>query len=654
MQRNLFYYQLFALLMIFPSVVKSQKITTDSIYSSYQRLIAGDANLFEIADWKQKRKQLITEKTESLSPTVKKGFIAKGERVLKQQWTLLSATDFLEFTRTGNRANFEKKYKARREMLKDLVIAESLEKKGRFVPMITDGVWLICEESTWSLPATLNVDQDGFGLPEVYNPIVDLCVAQTSVLLSWTKFLLSNELSKVNSKLIPRIDYEINTRALKPFLNRNDLWWMGFTGRKPNNWNIYCNYYMLVTALLSSDDQKLNQQVIAKTIKSAQFFLAHYANDGGCDEGPSYWNMAGGTFGMFVKTLSDISGNKMDFSKHQKIHNMGAYIHKVHIDSNYFVNFADAATIVSIDPVKVFNYGTMFNDQKLKAFGAYFFQQNWDKNKSMQSDEINVFFSNLELADQLLKQKPGIPLPPNSWLPDLQVLTSRQLDGNAKGLFFGAKGGHNAESHNHNDVGNFVLYLDGKPVIIDIGVGTYTKDTFNENRWEIWNIRSLWHNLPLINGIEQRNGLLFNAKQVNLSSTSNSENFTLDISTAYPAEAEVNRWTRNFTLDRSNQSLILKENYELKKWLQPTELSFISHLPVSKVKEGVLRFDNPHSKRSVELHYNPSQLSFSIETKEQTDPKLIGLWGKELRRVILKTKDKKLADQLQLRFSISE
>ncbi|RZM02089.1 MAG: heparinase, partial [Pedobacter sp.] len=380
----------------------------------------------------------------------------------------------------------------------------------------------------------------------------------------------ADELDKVNNKIVPRMNYEIDSRALRPFLKRNDLWWMGFTGRRPNNWNIYCNYYMLVTALLSGEDQKQNQQVVDKSIRSAQYFLAAYPSDGGCDEGPSYWNMAGGTFGMFVKTLSDVSGNKLDFSAHQKIHNMGSYIHKVHIDSNYFVNFADASTLVSVDPAKVMAYGTMFNDPKLKAFAAYFFQQNWYKYKTVQADEINVFFHNLESAAILLAQQPNTPLPANSWLPDLQILTSRQSAGSSKGLFFAAKGGHNAESHNHNDVGNFVLYLDGKPVVIDIGVGTYTKDTFNENRWLIWNIRSLWHNCPLVNGIEQKNGAQFKAQKVSTTSGRQLEQFSLDLSKAYPPEAQVSQWLRNFEFDRRTQSLTITESYQLDKWLGPS------------------------------------------------------------------------------------
>ncbi len=64
-----------------------------------------------------------------------------------------------------------------------------------------------------------------------------------------------------------------------------------------------------------------------------------------------------------------------------------------------------------------------------------------------------------------------------------------------------AKGGFNNESHNHNDVGTFSLYVNTIPVILDAGVGTYAKQTFGKDRYTIWTMQSNYHNLPMINGI---------------------------------------------------------------------------------------------------------------------------------------------------------
>lgn len=48
----------------------------------------------------------------------------------------------------------------------------------------------------------------------------------------------------------------------------------------------------------------------------------------------------------------------------------------------------------------------------------------------------------------------------------------------AWGVVFLAKGGHNDEEHNHNDVGSFSIALDGDPLVVDAGVNTHTAQTF--------------------------------------------------------------------------------------------------------------------------------------------------------------------------------
>lgn len=85
----------------------------------------------------------------------------------------------------------------------------------------------------------------------------------------------------------------------------------------------------------------------------------------------------------------------------------------------------------------------------------------------------------------------------------------------SEGLYLAAKGGHNAESHNHNDVGNFIVYADGYPAISDVGVETYTAKTFSAQRYDIWTMQSAFHNLPIINGFMQKNGGNFKAAAVN-------------------------------------------------------------------------------------------------------------------------------------------
>ena len=80
--------------------------------------------------------------------------------------------------------------------------------------------------------------------------------------------------------------------------------------------------------------------------------------------------------------------------------------------------------------------------------------------------------------------------PLQHYLSGIEVLTARSAADTTKGLFLAAKGGHNGESHNHNDVGNYIIYVNGDAAICDAGVETYSRKTFSEERYTIWAMQS--------------------------------------------------------------------------------------------------------------------------------------------------------------------
>jgi len=131
-------------------------------------------------------------------------------------------------------------------------------------------------------------------------------------------------------------------------------------------------------------------------------------------------------------------------------------------------------------------------------------------------------------------------------------MVAREKEGSTKGLYLAAKGGHNAESHNHNDVGSCIIFVDGLPGVIDIGVETYTKKTFSSQRYEIWTMQSQYHNLPTINGKMQQPGREYCASNVLYSMAEESVTFSLDIQNAYPEETGVKFYNRTYRMYRGN------------------------------------------------------------------------------------------------------
>jgi hypothetical protein len=194
------------------------------------------------------------------------------------------------------------------------------------------------------------------------------------------------------------------------------------------------------------------------------------------------------------------------------------------------------------------------------------------------------------------------------------------------------------ESHNHNDVGNFVLYVDGMPAIIDIGSGTYTAQTFSKDRYKIWNMQSQWHNTPTINGVQQHDGPAYVSHNVKFTKSANGGEFEADIAGAYPKEANVKSWIRKFTFDRTANTLSLKETFELSKFVEPFKVHFITILDETHTTDGQITLKDKNV--SLYMHFDPKLFDVQSEQHKTNDSHLTHSWGDHVNRVTLVSKQK--------------
>src|SRR5262249_6996608 len=140
---------------------------------------------------------------------------------------------------------------------------------------------------------------------------------------------------------------------------------------------------------------------------------------------------------------------------------MGRYLYRMHIGGPWYVNFADGSAKATPESDLVYRYGKRIGDPALMAQGAYSrqFLPDQEARRTDTARRLAAIFNatDLDAADATP------PLIREAWLPGVEVLTARERAGSADGLFLAAKGGHNAESHNHNDIGSFIVALDGAP-----------------------------------------------------------------------------------------------------------------------------------------------------------------------------------------------
>ena len=547
---------------------------------------------------------------------MRQSYVRYGEQYLGKSWTVLPWTVFAENKINGNRVNYEKLCFEKRRQLAALVMAEIMEGKGRFISDIIDGIGSFCEETWWGIPAHYSK-----AIPQAELQEVDLFNAETASLIAWTRYMLEKQFNRFSPDLCNRIDHEMERRLFDPAV-RGNYWWK----TAGMNWNPWICSNWLTCVLICEKNEVRKTEAIAQIRKATQAFIDAYPEDGGCDEGPGYWDRAAASMFEVMRLLPDFSDNDT------KIKNMAAYAYKTYIGNDYCVNFADAHENKAVQQVNiVYPFGLWLGDKTMREFGAYLGRQKdildnpaalYDKSGNFPTLGRELMF--LHHIRDFMAEQPHEPSLKDVWLPNLQMMTARR--GN---LFVAMKGGHNGESHNHNDVGSFIVYANNEPLFIDPGVGEYTAKTFGKDRYDIWTMQSQYHNLPQINGVDQKDGRQYAAKVF----SHKDGQLCLDIAGAYPAEAKVKTWKR--TVSSAKSGITITEEYQLADYSRPTRLMFIT----------------PDPDALSHIHYDAHQLSASVEDiSHQLDPLLQGIWGSKMYRIILTVKSTKTSNKI--RYSI--
>ncbi len=569
-----------------------------------------------------------------LPEAARKAQVQRAESNIGQPWPELPATLYLEFATVGNRSNYEAPYFERRKRLADLVLAECMEGRGRFTDEIVNGLWLIMEETSWVIPAHAGMQKAGVGLPDITEPVVDLFSAETAALVAWTVYLLGDELSKVSPLITSRCRMEVEQRVLTPCLERDDFWWMGFGTDHINNWNPWVNSNWLASLLLMENDPRRRVAAVAKILRSLDRFIGSYHDDGGCDEGPSYWGRAGASLFDCLEWLYSASGGRIDVYSYPLIANMGRYIYRANIDGPWFINFADASAKVGINYELVWRYGKRIGDSLMEGFGAWAANSALERNPAPRGYLGRRLWTLVNLRE-LSAAEGRQPHVRDVWLDGIQVMAARSEQGSAEGFYLAAKGGHNNESHNHNDVGNFIVYFNGQPVLVDAGVGVYTAKTFSSSRYEIWTMQSAYHNLPTVNGAMQQPGREFAAGDIRYNADDNTASLSLELAGAYPADAGIESWRRTLALQRGKEVRI-EDDFALAKRDGELMMSLITPCRVYPGDAGVilLEGDNEGESFSVGVRY-AKKLRLEVETIELDDSRLRASWGDKLYRITL-------------------
>lgn len=596
----------------------------------------------------------ITDRTAwtSLLKAWKDASIRLGENYLNFDFPCLSATDFMDFFRTGNRTLYEDKLFGKRHALNALVLAECIEDEGRFMDDIINGIFSICEESAWQLPPHNSYRRDApqLLLPDSTAPVLDLFACETGAVLGTVYYLLKDRLEAVSPFITKRILHELEHRIFTPYI-REHFWWMG-NGREPmNNWTIWCTQNVLLSVFLTKAEEDLKRQVFLKACQSTDYFLAEYGEDGCCDEGAQYYRHAGLCLFNVMEILNGVTdGYFASLYQEPKLRNIALYILNVHIDGKYYVNFADCSPVAGRAGVREFLFAERIQNHDMMLFAARDFRAG-GADCLLLPKENNLYYrlQNGFTATRITEYFHTHP----------EALQHRDIYYESVGLFLvrdsslclAVKAGDNADSHNHNDTGSFTVYKNGMPFLIDVGVESYTKKTFSNRRYEIWTMQSAYHNLPTVNGFMQQDGEQYSAKDVIYHIGEEFCEISMNIAAAYPKDAGLRIYKRTASLIKGKEILIYDcftfdpGNSSAKR--KPPErncvmLSLMTYEKPMKIKTPVNDQENIPAKDNVSIkigdlgtiHAENAKLR-QIEEIPITDARLQTAWEHGIYRILL-------------------
>ncbi len=541
--------------------------------------------------------------------------------------------DYSRRWRDGDRQTYEQAVFARQHRLSRAVVMAAATLEDAWLDEVADGVTLLCEQSTWCWPAhddTFAVH--GSVVPTVVDPFVDLGAGEVVGQLAWIDHLLAAPLDARFPGLRARLRHEADTRVLTPFLRRRDWHWLGLDG-DVHNWNPWIHGNVLVAALVLEGDPDRRARLVDLVVEGIDRYVAALPADGAIDEGYSYWwNGACRTLEA-LDLLRHATSGVLDATGVPALREVVAFPHRMHLSDGWYVNIADGwARPPAGQPWHALHRAARaVGDEQAAAHAA----SHRVPGEPVADEQAGLGRLLRALTDDEWRRAPqaASPLPAEVWFDSTQVLVVRQRTGSTQGLALVAKGGHNGERHNHNDVGEVLVALGGVPVVVDAGRPTYTAQTFGPERYSIWTMQSTWHNVPQVRGTPQAPGAAFAARDVAVTIGDDGAALRLDLAGAYPRD-DVLHWWRAAGLDRGSRQVTVTDAWQLSgPGDEPTTVHLLLAGEV-RTSRGRAEVDALGGVGTAVLTWEPA-VPCAATPRTLDDPMLADVWGDHLTLLAL-------------------
>ncbi|MCC6356371.1 MAG: heparinase II/III family protein [Verrucomicrobiae bacterium] len=533
------------------------------------------------------------------TPPVREKLVRQAE---KSMTAPLPETDddlFLDFSKTGNRTRWQDVAGKRRGRLPELVLAECIENKGRFLAPFHELARSLCAERTWTMPAHDRKLENFHGKAVT----IDLASSDVAWQFAVALYLLGDRVQPdVRTLVRSRIDAWVLGPARDGITGRaREQFWM----RATHNWNAVCTAGVTGAALALIDSREDRALFAAAAEASTRYFLSGFTPDGYCSEGMGYWNYGFGRFLLLAETLIQATSGKLNPLEDPAVRAPAQFPENIHIQNGVYPAFADCS--VGSRPSGPYMF-----------FINRYFQIGWPDYATMDNagatgglpESLLLGFPNSASRTPVPKAQPQDNR--RSWFKDAGILIARPAPGSASRFAVALKGGHNAEHHNHNDLGSYLAVAGREALILDPGGEVYTARTFSKDRYASKVLSSYGHPVPLVGGRLQRPGREAQAKVLRADFSDQADTLALDITSAYDTPG-LKSLVRTFTYSRAGEGhLTVRDDVTLEK-PAPFETALVTLDPWQQTDPRTLQIRGARASLRAEIDTGGNPFTIAAE-----------------------------------------
>ncbi|MCG1037443.1 hypothetical protein [Polaribacter sargassicola] len=477
-----------------------------------------------------------------------------GQAYLEKAITLLPKDPEVPITdeiyrranKEGNRPIYKPRYYRTMDRLEHFILAECIENKGQFIPQIHTYSKAILAMKSWLHP---NHDDDNNTVLEGKRMTIDLGARKFGSVLVLAKSLLGDVLSK---ELQSQINTELQRRITDSYLqsakrlDKNNRWIDG-----QSNWNSVCTSGTVFVTITNSKKYEERLATVGTAINGMKYYLSGFGDDGYCSEGLGYWGYGFGHYLYLAQIIFEYTDGKINLFEgedFEKLKRVGNFPEHFEIQNGTCAPFADG---VSHTSSKGSNFARVLSS---KYYGAI----KPNEIRFEEAVEQIIAWNNPALfSPNTTENNQNSTLENHTYFEDFGMVISR---GKQETPFsIAVKAGHNAENHNHSDVGTYILVLDEDLISGDIGAPSYRAGSFSPNN----KARSSWgHPVPIINGKLQSNGYQFKGEVLETVFKETIDKVVMDLKPAYELSM-LESLQRTMINDKSENGIItIKDDFK--------------------------------------------------------------------------------------------